>query len=375
MSNSVDITIIGAGVIGLAVAAEVTRRGRVVYVLEKNETFGRETSSRNSGVIHAGIYYPEGSFKAGLCVEGKRMLYELCVRYGIPHRRTGKLIVAVNDDEIAQLESLLDNGRRNGVEGLRMMSRRELKSREPEVEGVAALLSPTTGVVDAHALMRHYLSTAQDAGAHVAFNAEVVAVERAVDGYMVSINDESGRFSITSEIVINCAGLNSDKIAAMAGIDINAAGYRLHYCKGGYFSVGGGKAKKISHLIYPVPLPKITGVGIHATLDMDGRMLLGPSAEYVDRVDYSMDDRNQRLFYESVKPFLPFIEYEDLAPEMAGVRSKLQGPGQDIRDFVIREEGDKGLSGFINLIGIESPGLTASPSIAKLVAVIVDGML
>ncbi|MFA5055624.1 MAG: NAD(P)/FAD-dependent oxidoreductase [Dehalococcoidia bacterium] len=375
MSNSVDITIIGAGVIGLALAAEVTRRGRSVYVLEKNETFGRESSSRNSGVIHAGIYYPEGSLKAGLCVEGNRMMYETCERYGIPHRRTGKLIVAVNNNEIAQLESLLDNGLRNGVEGLRMVSRRELKSLEPEVEGVAALFSPTTGVMDAHALMRYFLSMVQDAGAHIAFNTEVVAVERAVDGYRVSIKDEAGRFSIESEIVINCAGLNSDKIAAMADIDIDAAGYRLHYCKGEYFNVSGGKSKLISHLVYPVPLPKITGVGIHATLDMDGRMLLGPSAKYVDKVDYAIDDRNQQLFYESVKPFLPFIEYEDLSPEMAGVRPKLQGPGEDIRDFIIREEGDKGLFGFINLIGIESPGLTASPSIAKLVAAIVDGIL
>lgn len=375
MSNSVDITIIGAGVIGLAVAAEVTRRGRNVYVLDKNETFGREASSRNSGVIHAGIYYPEDSLKAGLCVEGNRMLYEVCERYGIPYRRTCKLIVAVNDDEIAQLESLLDNGLRNGVEGLRMMSRRELKSLEPEVEGVAALLSPTTGVMDAHALMRYFLSMAQAADAHIAFNAEVVAVERAVDGYRVSIKDEAGHFSIESTIVINCAGLNSDKIAAMAGIDIDAAGYRLHYCKGEYFNVSGGKSKLISHLVYPVPLPKITGVGIHATLDTDGRMLLGPSAEYVERVDYSMDDLNQCLFYESVKPFLPFIEYDDLAPEMAGVRPKLQGPGDDIRDFVIREEDDRGLPGFVNLLGIESPGLTASPSIAKLVAAIVDGIL
>ena len=375
MSNSVDITIIGAGVIGLAVAAEVTRRDRSVYVLEKNETFGRETSSRNSGVTHAGIYYPEGSLKAGLCIEGNRRLYELCQRYGIPHNRLGKLIVAVNDDEVAQLESLQEKGGRNGVQELRMVSRRELKSLEPHVDGVAALFSPATGVVDAHALMRYYLSMAQYAGAHVAFNAEVVGIERGKGGYRVSVKDGTGSFSIESAIVINCAGLGSDRIAAMAGIDIDAVGYHLHYCKGEYFSVGGGKSKYIRHLIYPVPLPKVTGVGIHATLDMDGRMLLGPSVEYVDKVDYAIDDRNQRLFYKSVKPFLPFIEYEDLAPEMAGVRPKLQGPGDEIHDFVIREEGDRGLPGLIDLIGIESPGLTASPAIAKLVAATVDGIL
>ena len=374
MSDKVDITIIGAGAVGLAVAAAIARVGRSVYVLEKNETFGRETSSRNSGVIHAGIYYPEGTFKAGLCVEGNRMLYELCERYGVGYRRMGKLIVATSDEEIEQLKSLLEKGQRNGAEGLRIISRLQLKSLEPEVEGVAALLSPMTGIVDAHALMRYYLSQAQDENAHVAFSTEVVGIERVNDGYMVSVKDGSGRFLIMSTIVINCAGLNSDNIAGMAGIDIDAAGYRLHYCKGEYFNVSGGKSKYIRHLIYPVPLPKVTGVGIHATMDMDGRMLLGPSVEYVGKVDYAMDDRNQRLFYESVKPFLPFIEYDDLAPEMAGIRPKLQGPGDDIRDFVIREEGDRGLPGFIDVIGIESPGLTASTAIAKYVGGIVDGL-
>jgi L-2-hydroxyglutarate oxidase LhgO len=219
--------------------------------------------------------------------------------------------------------------------------------------------------------MRYYLSQAQDENTHVAFNTEVIGVERVNDSYQVSVKDGSGRFSITSTIVINCAGLNCDRVAGMIGIDVDAAGYRLHYCKGEYFNVSGGKSKKIHHLVYPVPLPRVTGVGIHATLDMDGRMLLGPSVEYVDKVDYAMDDRNQRLFCESVKPFLPFIEYEDLAPEMVGVRPKLQGLGDDIRDFVIREEGDRGLPGFIDLIGIESPGLTASPAIARYVGGIV----
>jgi L-2-hydroxyglutarate oxidase LhgO len=375
MPDKVDITIIGAGVVGLAVAARVAGKNRNVYVLEKNETFGRETSSRHSGVIHAGIYYPAGTLKARLCVEGNRMLYELCGHCGIPHRQSGKLIVATSGDEIAQLESLMAKGQGNGVDGLMMISRKQLKALEPNVEGVSALLSPSTGIVDAHALMRYYLSQAQDGNAHIALNAEVISVDRIDDGYRVSVKDDSGRFMITSTIVINCAGLNGDKIAAMAGINVDAAGYRLHYCKGEYFNVGGGKSKCIQHLIYPVPLPRVTGVGIHATLDMDGRMLLGPSAEYIDKVDYAIDDRNQRLFYQSVKPFLPFVDYEDLAPEMVGIRPKLQGPGDDIRDFVIREEGDRGLPGFIDLIGIESPGLTASPAIARYVGGIVDGLL
>lgn len=375
MSDKVDIIIIGAGVVGLAIAAQVAAAGRNVYVLEKNETFGQETSSRNSGVIHAGIYYPAGTLKARLCVEGSRMLYELCEKYDIAHRGLGKLIVATTDEEVNQLHVLMAKGQRNGAEGLRMISRLQLKSLEPEVEGVAALLSPTTGIVDAYALMRYYLAKAQDENSHIVFNTEVIGIERVNDGYRVSVKDGSGRFSITSRIVINCAGLSSDKVAGMAGIDVDAAGYRLHYCKGEYFNVSSGKSKYIHHLIYPVPLPRVTGVGIHATLDMDGRMLLGPSVEYVDKVDYAMSDRNQRLFYESVVPFLPFIDYDDLTSEMVGVRPKLQGPGEDIRDFVIREEGDRGLPGFIELIGIESPGLTASPAIATLVAASVNSIL
>jgi L-2-hydroxyglutarate oxidase LhgO len=375
MLDKVDITIIGAGVVGLAIVAQVAESGRAVYVLEKNETFGRETSSRNSGVIHAGIYYPSGTLKARLCVEGNRMLYELCGRCGISHRQSGKLIVAASDDEVAQLESLMAKGQQNGVDGLMMISRKQLKALELNVEGVAALLSPSTGIIDAHALMRYYLARAQDEKIHIAFNTEVVGIEWTGDGYRVSVKDDSGRFSITSTIVINCAGLQSDNVSGMAGIDIDAAGYRLHYCKGEYFNVSGGKAKKIHHLVYPVPLPRLTGVGIHATLDMDGRMLLGPSVEYVDSVDYAIDDRNRRIFYDGVRAFLPFIEYDDLAPEMAGVRPKLQGPGEDIRDFVIREESDRGLPGFINLIGIESPGLTASPAIARYVGGMMDGVL
>ena len=375
MSDRIDITIIGAGVVGLAIAAQVATSGRSVYVLEKDETFGRETSSRNSGVIHAGIYYPAGTLKARLCVEGNRMLYELCGRCGIPHRQSGKLIVATTDEEVDQLHALMAKGLRNGAEGLMMISRRQLKALEPDVEGVAALLSPSTGIVDAHALMRYYLSKAQDENTHIAFNAEVVGVERRNDSYEVSVKDISGRFSIASRIVVNCAGLQSDRVAAIVGIDVDRAGYRLHYCKGEYFSVGGGKAKRIKHLIYPVPLPRLTGVGSHATLDMEGRMLLGPSAEYVDSIDYAIDDRNERMFYDGVRAFLPFIEYDDLAPEMAGVRPKLQGPKDDIRDFVIREESDRGLPGLINLIGIESPGLTASPAIASYVGGMVDGVL
>ena len=371
-----DIAIIGAGVAGLAIAAQVARRDRVVYVLEKNERFGQEISSRQSGVIHSGIYYPAGSLKARFCVEGNRLLYELCQKHGIGHKKLGKLIVATSDAESGQLQELQGKGKRNGAEGLRLLSRRELKKLEPDVEGVAALLSPSTGIIDSHALMEYFAAQAREGGAEIACKKKVMDIEKLGNGYKVTVEEADKEvFSFETRLLINCAGLNCDKIAEMAGIDIAKAGYRLHYCKGEYFSVGGGKNKLVKRLIYPVPETKVTGLGVHVTLDLEGRMRLGPNAEYVDSIDYTVDTRHKQTFYNSAKKMLPFIEYDDLEPEMAGIRPKLQGPGDDFRDFVIREESDKGLPGFIDLIGIESPGLTSSPAIGRYVASMVENIL
>ncbi len=367
MSYKADITIIGAGIIGLGIAAQVATEDSDVYVLEKNGTFGQETSSRHSGVIHAGIYYPEGSLKAKLCVTGNRILYELCERHGIGYRRVEKLIVATSDEETGELQKLLERGRRNGAEGLRILSRRELKESEPNVEGVAAILSPSTGIIDSHALMKYYLARAKEEGAQIAYQSKVIGIEKAAGGYKVTVEDSTGSSSFTTRSLINCAGLHCDKVARMAGIDTAKAGYNLHYCKGEYFSVGSGKSTLVKRLIYPVPPPKVGGVGIHVTLDLEGRMRLGPSIHYVDSIDYAIDSQHKQLFYDAAKRLLPFIEYDDIEPEMAGIRPKLQGPGEDAKDFVIRDESDKGLPGLINLIGIESPGLTASPAIAAYV--------
>ena len=375
MSYRADITIIGAGVIGLAIAAQLARQDREVYVLEKNGTFGQETSSRHSGVIHSGIYYPEGSLKAKMCVAGNHILYELCKRYGIGHRRLGKLIVATSDEETGELQRLLERGQRNGAEGLRALSRREIKELEPNVKGVAAILSPSTGIIDSYALMKCFIAKVIDKGVQIAYKTKVVGIEKAADEYKIIVEDGSGKFSFMTRILINCAGLYCDKVAELAGIDINHAGYKLHYCKGEYFSVGGGKNTLVKRLIYPVPPPEITGVGIHVILDLEGRMRLGPSIHYVDSIDYAVDYQHKQLFYDSVRRFLPSIEYDDLEPEMAGIRPKLQEPEGDIKDFMIREESDKGLSGFINLIGIESPGLTASPAIAEYVEGLVGEQL
>jgi len=375
MSYRGDIAVIGAGVVGLAIAAQVAREHREVYVLEKNETFGQEISSRHSGVIHCGIYYPEGSLKAKMCVAGNHILYELCERYGIGHRRLGKLIVATSDEEIGELQILLERGLRNGAEGLRILSKREIKELEPNVEGVAAILSPATGVIDSHALMKYFIAKAMDGGVQIAYHTKVVGIEKVADGYKVTVEDGTGNFCFITRIVINCAGLHCDKVAELAGIDIAKAGYQLHYCKGEYFSVGSGKNTLVKRLIFPVPPPKLTGVGIHVTFDLEGRMRLGPSIHYVDSIDYAVDNQHKQFFYDSVRRFLPFIEYDDLEPEMAGMRPKLQEPGGDIKDFVIRDESDKGLPGFIDLIGIESPGLTAAPAVAEYVASLVGELL
>ena len=368
MSDNVDVTIIGAGVVGLAIAAELAAEDRTVYVLEKNETFGLEISARHSGVIHSGIYYPKDSLKASLCVRGNKMLYELCEKYQIGCKKLGKLIVATCDEEIGQVEILFTRGQGNGADGLRVLSQREVQRYEPNVVGMAALLSESTGIIDSYALMKSFIARIIEGGGQLVYQTEVVGIDKVTNGYQVTIADRTGTTSFNTSVLINCAGLFSDKVAAMAGIEIEKAGYKLYYCKGEYFSVGNGKNKLVQRLVYPVPPVEVTGVGIHVTLDMEGRMRLGPSIEYVDTIDYAIDSRNQGMFCESVRRFLPAIEYDDLAPEMVGIRPKLQKPGGKIKDYVIRDESDKGLPGFINLVGIESPGLTASPAIASYVA-------
>ena len=360
----------------MAIAAEVANERREVFVIEKNETFGQETSSRNSQVIHAGIYYPEGTLKTKTCVEGNAILCQLCHQHNIDHKRLGKLIVAVDSGEAEELERLLGRGKRNGIEDLEILTGQDVKQIEPNIKAVAALFSPSSGVVDVHALMRYFLGKAKDNGAKMVYNTKVIGIEReGNNGYKVTVEDQGGNSSFITRVLINCAGLNSDKVAYLAGIDISKAGYNLHYCKGEYFKLTKSKSKLVKRLIYPAPELKATGLGIHVTPGLDGRTLLGPNARYVDSIDYSVDEQQKEAFCELAARFLPMIKYEDLEPEMAGIRPTLQGPQDEFRDFIIRDEYDKGLTGFINLIGIESPGLTASPAIAKYVADIVNETL
>ena len=369
--EKVDIIIIGAGVVGLSIAARVSNPKYSVYVLERHSSFGQETSSRHSEVIHAGIYYEPGSLKAKTCVEGNRMLYEVCKKNNIAFKQIGKLIVATGGNEESCLLSLFNTGKNNGAVDLKIISQEKIRKMEPNIKAKAALFSPSSGIIDSHSLMKYLIQCLKEKGGDVVYNSNVTHINKTPQGYEVTIQDNTGDdFKIQAQVVINSAGLDSDRIAKKVGIDIKREKYDLKYCKGQYFRVTNThKCSLINRLIYPVPREEKGGLGIHATLDLGGSMRLGPDDLYVDRdkVNYDVDISEKRNFLNSAIKFLPFLEEEDLVPDMAGIRPKLQGEGEGFRDFVIKEESDLRFPGFINLIGIESPGLTASLSIAKYV--------
>ena len=360
-----EIVIVGSGVIGLAIARELSKNHKDILVIEKNPSFGQETSSRNSEVIHAGIYYPRDSLKAKTCLQGRRLLYEYCQKNNIGHKRIGKLIAITNNNQRESLEKLFKNGLESGVEDLKIIFKEEIKEIEPNINAKAAIFSSSTGIVDSHSLMKNLLSEFRSRGGQIAYNAEVVGIDKVSEGFKVSVEDIGGLFSFSAQIVINASGLNSDKVAEMVGIKKDE--YRIKYCKGDYFRVHNNKAKLINRLIYPLPKTENAGLGIHATLDLSSGLRLGPDDEYVDKVYYDIDQSKKEIFYDDIKALLPFIRLEDLGPDTSGIRSKLQGPGQGFRDFIVGDEYSNGFSGFINLIGIESPGLTACLAIAKMV--------
>jgi L-2-hydroxyglutarate oxidase LhgO len=364
--DSVDIVVIGAGVIGLAVAERLARPGRDVVVLERHDGFGRETSSRNSEVIHAGLYYREELLKTRLCVRGNPLLYEACARAGIPHRRTGKIVVATDDAEAEQLHALHGQAGKNGVRGLELMGRRRMFELEPRITGVLGLYSPESGILDSHGLMGWLERGAEAKGATVAYRCEVTGVRWTGRHYAVEVREADGtQTTLAAPCVVNAAGLHADRVAEMAGIDLLSAGYRIAPCKGEYFKVSGRHRGILSHLVYPTPLPD--HLGTHVVLGLDGTLRLGPNAFSVDALEYDVDPGHQTEFYEKARRFLPFLAYDDLSPDQSGIRPRLYRPGEPFRDFVIREESDRGLPGFVDLIGIESPGLTACLAIAEMV--------
>lgn len=372
-----DVLIIGAGVVGLAVASEVTMARNNVLVVERNSSFGQETSSRNSEVIHAGMYYPKGSLKAILCVEGRNLLYNICEKNNIAYRKIGKVIVATEKEEFESLEGILSQGKENGLDSLQIVSRQRLKEIEPYVEGLAAIYSPQTGIIDSHRLMQYFLFQVENNNGIVAYNSEVIGIEKINSGYKVSVKNNNETVILKAAVVVNAAGLDSDYVAQLIGMDTQRLSYKLYYCKGQYFRVNFAKSQFINGLVYPVPKPRSGGLGIHATVDLAGGIRLGPDDNYLPgrEKDYSVDNLRKASFYASAKRFLPFLKEDDLASDSAGIRPKLQGPDDGFRDFIIQDETDNNLQGFINLIGIESPGLTASPAIARYVKRIVENYI
>lgn len=362
-----DVVVIGGGAVGLACAVHATAQGRSVVLLERHARCGEETSSRNSGVIHAGLYYPTGSLKARTCVAGRVLLYDRCARHSVGHQNCGKILVATTEAECERLQQLLELGIANGAGDLRLLGAAEVAKLEPRVSAIAGLMSPETGIVDAHGLMDSYRADARDAGAEIVMQTEVVGL--AYDGgmYLVRTRDVGGEEqSIACAQVVNAAGLGADRVAAMAGIDTAAAGLSLRYCKGDYFSLSTSLGRLTRHLVYPVPVE--AGLGVHITFDLGGQFNAGPDTEYVDEIRYDVDASKAGHFGAALRRYLPEVRDGHLAPNYAGMRPKLQRPGEGFRDFVIEDAVAHGLPGLVNLIGIESPGLTASEAIGIRVA-------
>ncbi|MCA9608212.1 MAG: NAD(P)/FAD-dependent oxidoreductase [Myxococcales bacterium] len=351
----VDTLVIGAGIVGLACAAELARRGDAVLVIERHGGFARETSSRNSGVVHAGLYYPAGSLKALTCVEGRELLYARCARDGVAHRVVGKLIVATTDDEVPTLERLHALGRDNGAGDLALIDGAEVARREPAVRAVAGLVSPRTGIVDVHGLCASYAAEARRHDAELVFRSEVTALERLADGWRVVARGPDGEASIVAARVVNAAGLAADDVARLAGADVP----RHRFCKGDYFAIRGART---TGLVYPVP--SRAGLGVHVTVDLGGAFRAGPDTEWVDTPRYDVDPAKAAAFGAALRRYLPHVRDEDLAPDYAGVRPKLHAPDEPKADFVI----DARDPTMIHLLGIESPGLTAAEALARRVA-------
>lgn len=366
--TQVDVTIVGAGLAGLAIARGLGPGPGTTVVVERESGSGMGVSSRNSEVIHAGIYYPAGSLKARLCVEGADMLYRFCADYGVPFARIGKVIVASEASEEPAVEGLFRQGRENGVQGLELLGRTELKEREPNVSGISALFSPLTGIVDTHRLTKALEALCLSQGTSILYRTAITAVTKEASGYRCLVQGPEGSaYRFSTRGIINAAGLDCDRIASMAGIDVDEAGYRVYPVKGEYFRVGWGKSGLVKGLVYPVPEKNLTGLGVHATKDLSGSLRLGPNAFPVDTLDYDVDPSHAEAFYQSARRLLPFLEPSDLSPDMAGIRPKIQKPGDPVKDFVITHEEGRGLDGMITLAGIESPGLTSCLAIGAYV--------
>ena len=361
--DRIDCAVIGAGVVGLGVARALARAGREVVILESEDAIGTGTSSRNSEVIHTGIYYPQGSLKATFCVAGKNMLYDFCANHGVPHRRAGKLIVATTEAEVDNLTALKGKAAANGVD-LEFLEGARARAMEPNLNCVAALFSPTTGLIDSHALMLAYLGDAEAHGAVLALNAPVIGGAVRDDGILLEIGGAEP-MTLLCDTVVNSAGLFAQKVAAsIKGIpSVHIPPTR--YAKGTYFTLAG--RSPFTHLVYPCP--EEGGLGVHLTLDLAGQARFGPDVEWIDEIDYRVDPKRGDKFYAAIRTYWPALADNALSPGYTGIRPKLGGPGTPGAnpDFTISGPTEHGIEGLINLFAIESPGLTASLAIADAV--------
>lgn len=360
MMEQVECVVIGAGVIGLAVARQLAMAGREVVIVEAESAIGQHTSSRNSEVIHAGLYYPPGSLKARLCVAGRQRLYDYCAQRAIPHRRCGKLIVAVDEAELPRLQALQQRAAANGVTDLCWLDAEQLQSLEPALQAHAALLSPSTGILDSHGLMLALLADAETHGATLALNSPLHGGRVAGDGLELDI----AGMRLQAHLTVNAAGLWAPRVAAsLVGVPRETIP-TPYYARGAYFALQG--RSPFQHLIYP--LPEAGGLGTHLTLDLAGQARFGPDMEWVDRIDYQVDPARADRFYAGVRRWWPALPEQALAPAYAGIRPKIVGPGAADADFLIQGPAQHGVPGLLQLYGIESPGLTASLALAEYAA-------
>jgi L-2-hydroxyglutarate oxidase LhgO len=357
--EEVDAVVVGAGVVGLAVARALALAGREVLVLDAAEGIGTETSSRNSEVIHAGIYYPAGSLMARSCVAGKHLLYAYCAERGVPHSNCGKLIVATNDEEAGKLEGIRQRAAVNGVE-LRLLSRAEALAMEPALHCTAALFSPSTGIVDSHAFMLALQGDAENAGAVFAFHAPVERGWVTGEGIGIEVGGAE-RMALRARLLVNAAGLHAPRLArAIEGMPAEHVP-TAYYAKGNYFTLTG--RSPFARLIYPVPVPG--GLGTHLTIDLAGQARFGPDVEWIEQIDYAVDPKRGDSFYAAIRRYWPALPDGALAPGYSGIRPKTVPPGAPAQDFVVQGPATHGVAGLVNLFGIESPGLTASLALAE----------
>ena len=359
--EKLDAVVIGAGVVGLAAARALAIAGREVVILEAEDAIGTHTSSRNSEVIHAGIYYPKGSLKAKACVEGRQLLYEYCAKHDVPHRRCGKLIVATHEGQVGELEKIESRAIGNGVADLTWLSVDQVRAMEPEVSCVAAMHSPSTGIIDSHALMLAYLGDAERHGAMLALRSPLEKVLMREGGFELHVR---GADAVLCSTLINSAGLRAPSVAkSMGGYRAELAPREL-YAKGNYYSLA--RRSPFSRLVYPVPEPG--GLGVHVTIDLAGQARFGPDVEWVERIDYAVDPARAERFYAAIRRYWPGLPDGALLPGYSGIRPKTAGPGEPAPDFQVQGPAAHGIPGLVHLFGIESPGLTSSLALARLVA-------